>query len=189
MYYVLKYIIQYIMLNNKYTEELKRHFYKEDLHYTNIHIIYVNSSNNIEKIRKEIFYMSTPNFISRDEIFEILKKNSIHNEKKYTILSILKFEITIDGEEIIQFLKRDYNDNQTIEPFLTSIKNIEAITFSKSIHMFHDLTDVLFVFYEKGERNIPKQDVSSSSSSSSNHNITKKIYLHKNNQRMTRKIR
>lgn len=137
------------------SEEFKRYFNKEDLHYTNIHTIYVNSFNDIEKIREEIFYMSTPNHISKEEIFEILKRNSIHNDKKYCILSILKFAITSE-KEITE------HDN-----FLTPMRNIEAITFSKTLRMFHDLTDVIFVFYEK-EKIIRI-----------NTTHTKKIYLHK----------
>lgn len=133
--------------------DFKRYFNKEDVHYTNIHTIYVNSSNDIEKIIEEIFYMSSPNHISKEEIFEILKRNSIHNDKKYRILSILKFAIS--------------ENDITGDENLTPMKNIEAITFSKALRMFHDLTDLIFIFYEK-ENTIRI-----------NTTHTKKIYLHK----------
>ncbi|NBP57935.1 hypothetical protein EBU71_15625, partial [bacterium] len=45
--------------------------------------------------------------------------------------------------------------------------NIDAISFEKSINMFHDLNDVILIFYEKSNE-IVRRDPN---------NKTKKIYL------------
>lgn len=148
------------------TDKLYQNFYKEDLYYTNVHFIYINQADNIEKIREEVFYMKTPNYISRDEILGILKRNSMHNNKKFSILSILKYVITLEPTEVIEFLKNTTNDVKY--NFLTSIKHIDAISFNPSISMFQDLTDLFFVFHEKQIYN----PINSK-------NFTKKIYLHK----------
>ena len=43
-----------------------------------------------------------------------------------------------------------HNKNKNIgTTFLQSIKNIETIKFEKCISMFHDLNDLLIIFYEK----------------------------------------
>ena len=147
-------------------------FYKEDLYYTNIHFIYINQLDNIEKIREEVFYMKTPNYISRDEILGILKRNCIHNNKKFSILSILKYVIALEPTEVIDFLK-NINDDAKYD-FLTSIKHIDAISFNSTISMFHDLTDLFFIFHEKQTYN-PTNSKS----------ITKKIYLHKHSHKKT----
>jgi hypothetical protein len=162
--------IEYNNLNDDWinnfekTDKLYQDFYKDDLYYTNLHIIYVNRENEIDKIKQESFLMSSPNYISREEVLGILKKNTFDNEsqKQYTLLSILRYNITLDIEDIKPFLKDDKSPN-----FLNTIKNIDAISFEKSINMFHDLNDLIFVFYEK----------SSEIKSSNTHNITKKIYL------------
>jgi hypothetical protein len=49
------------------------------------------------------------------------------------------------------------------------IKNIDAITFDKTINMFQDLNDLIFIFFEKN-------NVSKTHSNSTN-NVTKKVYL------------
>jgi hypothetical protein len=157
------------------TFKLYEDFYKDDVHFTNIHYIYINKHNIIEQISEDRFLFSIPNLISREEILRILKKNMCYNNKQYKILSILKFVVDLEPEEIKDFLKNDNdndNDNDTNNNitnnsnFLQTIKNIDAIQFEKSINMFHDLNDLFFIFYEKDLSN--------------NNNVTKKIYL-KNN--------
>ena len=155
------------------TDKLFQDFYLDDIYYTDIHFIYINTSNDIEKIKEEHFLLSTPNYISREEIIGLLKRNTIVNNKKYSLLSILKCNVTIKPEEIKNFLKSsnltDYLDN-----FLIPIKNIDAITFEKTINMFQDLNDLLFIFYEKSEEELKK----------SANNATKRVYL---NQKKTHK--
>ena len=75
----------------------------------------------------------------------------------------------------IKYTKKetDYLDN-----FLVPIKNIDAITFEKTINMFQDLNDLLFIFYEKSDEELKR----------SSNNVTKKVYLnqkskHKNGTR------
>jgi hypothetical protein len=160
--------------NFEKTDKLYQDFYKDKLYYTNINFVYVNRDNTIEKIKQESFLMSEPNYISREEIIGLLKSNSIENDKRYTLLSILKYNITLDVEEIRGFLDAldvsSYN-----EQFLTPIKHIDSITFENSINMFHDLNDLILIFYEKSKE--LKTYVSS--------NATKKIYLKTNTKKKT----
>ena len=159
------------------TDKLFQDFYLDDIYYTEIHFVYINTSNDIEKIKEDHFLLSTPNYISREEIIGLLKRNTIVNNKKYSLLSILKCNITVKPEEVKNFLKSsnltDYLDN-----FLVPIKNIDAITFEKTINMFQDLNDLLFIFYEKSDEDLKRVA----------NNVTKKVYLnqkskHKNTTR------
>ena len=160
--------------NFEKTDKLYQDFYKDKLYYTNVNFFYVNRENTIEKIKQESFLMSEPNFISREEIIGLLKKNSIENNKRYTLLSILKYNITLDVDDINGFLTSTdvsvYN-----EKFLTPINHIDSITFENSINMFHDLTDLILIFYEK----------SSELKTYNSHNATKKIYLKPNTNKKT----
>ena len=142
--------------------KLYEDYYKDDIYFTNIHYIYINKHNIIEKISEDRFLLSSPNLISREEVLRILKKNTCYNNKQYTILSILKFNVNLEPTEIKNFLKND-NISDYNDIFLKPIKNIDAINFEKSINMFHDLNDIIFVFYEK--------------TASNTNNVTKKIYL------------
>jgi hypothetical protein len=142
------------------TDKLYQDFYRDDLCYINLKIIYVNKSSEIEKIKHESFLMSSPNYISREEMIGILKKNTIDNNIKYTLMSILKYVINLEPDEIKFFL-----NNTDHYPFLKVIKNIDAITFERSINMFQDLNDLILVFFEK------------STETKSANNYTKKIFL------------
>ncbi len=149
---------------NKFEESdnLYKDFYKEDLYYINLQLIYINRENEIDKLKQESFLMSKANYISNEEMIEILKKNSIDNQKRYSLLSILKYNINLEPDEVKFYLNNRENNN-----YLSVIKNIDEIYFEKSINMFHDLNDLIFIFYEKSlELKNPES-----------HNTTKKIYL------------
>jgi len=151
-------------------DKLYQDFYKDDLYYTNLQIIYLNRLNEIDKIKQESFLMTKPNYISREEILQILNKNSIDNERTYKLLSILKYNVTLDAEDITDFLKTDSNDT-----FLSVIQNIDAISFDKTINMLQDLNDLILIFYEK----------SSELKKTPSNNVTKKTFLKLNTNKKT----
>ena len=81
-------------LNNEWirkfdeTDQLYKDFYKDDIYYTNLNIIYLNNDNEIEKIKQESFLLSQCNYITTEEIIKILKENLTDQSKKYSLLSI-----------------------------------------------------------------------------------------------------
>ena len=153
-------------------DNLYEHFYKDNLWYTNLKNIYVNRDNEIELIKTDTFLMSSPNYISREEVLQILKRGSVVNDRGYSLLSIIKYNITLETDEVKKFLfskEDDYN-------FLKVVKNIDAIPFEKTINMFQDLTDLVFIFYEKSTE--PRK-----------HNpntMTKRIHINSNAKRTIR---
>ena len=161
--------------NFEKTDKLYQDFYKDNLYYVNLKFIYVNRENEIDKIKQESFLMSRPNYISREEIIQILKESSIDNAKRYSLLSILKYNITLDADEIKNFLLFDNEERN----YLNIIKNIDAIPFDKTISMFQDINDLILVFYEKSNE-LKKNDPN---------NVTKKIYLRSNTTKKTIKKR
>lgn len=158
--------------NFEKTDKLYQDFYKDDLYYINLKLIYVNRNNEIDKIKQESFLMSIPNYISREEILELLKRCSIDENRRYTLLSILRYNITLDADDIKKFL---YNNNSDLH--LTIIKNIDSIKFNKTISMLQDLNELIFLFYEKSSE-IKKKNINS---------CTKKILLRLNKKKTIRK--
>ena len=55
----------------------------------------------------------------------------------------------------------------SLDNFLKPIKNLDNIIFEKTINMFQDLNDLLFIFYEKTDEE----------NKISVNNVTKKVYL------------
>lgn len=162
------------LINFEKTDKLYEDFYKDDVYYTNITFIYINKDNEIEKISEESFLLSKPNFILREEIIGILKKILCDNQPKYTLFSILKYNITLAPENIRDYLFYSHNEN---DDYLTIIKNIDTIFFEKTINAFQDLNDVFFIFCEKQKPNNILRE----------HSKTKRVYINdtnsNNNQR------
>jgi hypothetical protein len=178
----------------KFEEEDKKYedFYKEDNYYVNLHFIYINQENSIEKIKQEKFFMNVPNYITREEILYILKKHTIMDDKKYSIFSLLRYNITLNPEDVPKYLNqsKDIQDFQENQPFLTNIKNIDTIFFEKTISIFQDLNDLFFILRE----NIPQPTVSirKENQQINTHNKnTKKVFIkhsHFNRKKGTRRL-
>jgi hypothetical protein len=156
-------------------DKLYQDFYKDDIYYINLKCVYVNRDNEIDKINTETFLMSTPNIISREEFLQILKRSSLDADRRYSLLSILRYNITLDADDVRHFLSVD----NPVDTFLTVIKTVDSISFEKTIHMMQDLNDLVLIFYEKSTE--LKQITS--------YNTTKRVYLHPNGNKRTIKKR
>lgn len=153
-------------------------YYTEELTFICIHSIYLNNNNEIEKIREEKILLKTPGILSKEELLSIIKHNSFSNEVKYSLLSILKFNINLEPINLKTFLR---NKNPSVGgSFLQSVRNIDAIKFDKSITMFHDINEVLIIFYPKIIKN-EKID------QKTNNNQTKKVFINSNPKKKTKK--
>jgi hypothetical protein len=120
-------------------------FYKEDNYYINIDFLYIDYENNLEKIKQEKFFMNTPNYIMREEMIYLLKKNTIMNNKRYSLFSLLKYHMTLDPQEITNYLSKEKDPFL----FLHSIKNLDTLFFEKTISSFQDINSLIFLLREK----------------------------------------
>jgi hypothetical protein len=127
-------------------DELYKDFYKDNVYFVDLKAVYINRSNEIEKIKQAPFLMSKPNCITREEILEILKRSAMEDNRKYSLLSILRYNILLEPDEIKEYLLDKSGDDNN---YLNIIKNIDTIYFEKTINMFQDLNDIILLFYEK----------------------------------------
>lgn len=141
-------------------EKLYQDFYKDDVYYINVKIIYTNKINEVVKIKNDPFILLNKNCISQEEIIKILKHHFIDETKRYSLLSILRYNITLEPNDIKHFLINKNGENNS--DYLTIIKNIDDIPFKKSIKMFQDLNEIIFVLNE---------------TSYTSNNLTKKIII------------
>ena len=171
----LSWINEFEKIDNEY-----KIYYTEELSFIRLHTIYVNNNNDIEKIREEKILLKTPGILQKEELLSIIKHNSLSNEVKYSLLSILKFNINLEPINLKTFLR---NKNPSIgAPFLQSIKNLDTIKFEKSITMFHDINEILIIFHQKINKSIHI-----SSEQKENGNRTKKIFINSNPKKKTKK--
>lgn len=155
-------------------------YYTEELSFIKIHFIYVNNNNEIEKIKEDKIIFKNPGFLQKEELLGIIKHNSFSNQIKYSLTSILKFNINLEPIHIKTFLKNKNADSGNI--FLSSIKNLDTIKFEKSIALFHDINELLIIFHNKNNAhkngNLEKKE---------SHNRTKKIFNIQKTKKMTKK--
>ena len=124
-------------------------YYTEDLTVVKTHCIYVNKSNEIERIIEDKILLKTPGLLSKEETVSLIKRNSICNQVKYSLLYILKYNINLDQINLKTFIRSKSELVDLGTPFLQSVKHIDDIKFDKSISMFHDLNELLIIFYNK----------------------------------------
>lgn len=151
------------------TDKLYKDFYKDNIYYIQLTLIYINKNNNIDKIKHNPFLLNTPNILSQEELIGILKQNSILDNKSYSLLSLLRYNIHLNPDDVNHFLKKNEHYNEYYD-YLSILKNINDIHFEQTIHMFHDLNDIIIIFYEKQKNIIPKTIK----------NITQKVYFNQN---------
>lgn len=170
----ISWINEFEKIDNEY-----KIYYTEELSFIRIHSIYVNNNNDIEKIREEKILLKTNGILQKEELLNIIKHNSFSNEIKYSLLSILKFNINLEPIHLKTFLR---NKNPTLgAPFLQSIKNLDTIKFDKSITMFHDINEILIIFHQ------PNNKSKHFGSDKKQSNRTKKVFTNSTPKKKTKR--
>ncbi len=171
----LSWIDEFEKIDNEY-----KIYYSEELSFIRIHSIYINNCNEIEKIREEKILLKTPGVLQKEELLSIIKHNSFTNQVKYSLLSLLKFNINLEPIHLKTFLRNKNPELGT--PFLQSIKNIDTIKFEKSITMFHDINELFIIFHQKiNKSTLVGSDLKETV------NRTKKIFINSNTKKKTKK--
>jgi len=184
--------------NNKLNFDLYKDFYYQPCYFCAIKLIYINNCNEIIEVKNTKFNCKNPNIISRDELLGLIKFNSYFNNKRYYLLSLLKYNFFIKNSDINTFIK-SYYFRQFSNDYFQIIKSIDDIRFSNTIYMFHNLNELIIVFYEKTiniDNNINNNIHSNINNNihSNNNKNNNKINnnninnIHSNNNNLTKKI-
>ena len=145
-------------------------FYKDDIKYIKTYTLYINKSLILDNINEENYILETNNVLKKHELISIINKyKNDKKEKKVKLLSILKYNINLDSDNVFEYLKQETENNL----FLESVKSIDNINFDPSISMFEDLNSLFFIFVETN--NTEKSQ-------------TKRIFLHSNQKKQKKEI-
>ena len=128
-----------------------KNYYTEELSFIRFHSIYINSANEIITIKEDKILFKNQGMLHKDELIGMIKRNSYLNEKRYRLMSLLKFNINFEPIQLKTFLKSKKPNLGT--SYLHSIHELDTIRFDKSISMFHDINDLFILFYEKPTTN------------------------------------
>ena len=158
-------------------------YYKESISFIRINYIYINTQNEIVNISEENCLFKKPGMLSKEELIGLIKHNSFNNAIKYSLLSLLKYNIDFEPINLKTFLRS--NDKNIGKNYLKSITNIDNIFFEQSISLFHDLNNLFIIFIEKGNEKSTFER--NNNGNLTNRQLTKKVYIHSNFRKRTKR--
>jgi len=161
-------------------------FYKDKVEHIKLFYLYVSSSNILENIKKDSILLDENSTLKKDTIISLIMKNQMCNTIKYKLLSLVRFNITLNPEEINNFIYKD-EYKELSSQFITSEKYLNDIKYSDTINIFQDLNCLYFIFYEEKQK-MNTNGISNSSSNSSNNTTKKIINMNIKKNKKTRRI-
>ena len=137
-------------------------------------------------ISEENCLFKKPGMLSKEELIGLIKRNSFNNAIKYSLLSLLKYNIDFEPINLKTFLRS--NDKGIGKNYLKSITNIDNIFFEQSISLFHDLNNLFIIFIEKEQKEGEKEMTNAFTKPSIiNRQLTKKVYIYSNLKKRTKR--
>ena len=124
-------------------DKLYNDFYKDKIDHINLYILYVDNNNDLFHIKKDTTALNN-GMLEKDDLKKLIRQYINYQNKKYRLISLLKWNITIEPDEISDYLR-----NQKEFDFIKSIRNITSINFDDSINLFHNLNSLYLVFHER----------------------------------------
>ena len=146
-------------------------FYKEKIESIKLNYIYVDENNQIDCINQENFLVENGK-IDKDKIIDIIRINRNRGKMKYKLISILKYNITLEPDHIKNYI----NDDEFNDDFLSKIDVLQDVYFKDTINLFHDLNCLYFIFCDKKSRENKTK-------------LTKKILLQLSNNKKYKKTK
>jgi hypothetical protein len=125
--------------NFKHQEFIK----KNDITNINIFYLYVNKDNCLEYVKEGSTYILQSNVFDKTELINIIKKNTFIHKRKYKLLSILKYNVDIDIDNLEEFL-----DTDDYTKYISTFNNLDDIEFNQTIKIFEDLNSIFIIFHE-----------------------------------------
>ena len=124
-----------------------RQFYKEKVDTVKVYFLYVNKKHSLFHVKKNKIKL-TNSSLSKNELVQLLKKYRNYENKEYIPLSILKYNLTLQPQNIRDFIYDKYDKS-----YLTSENSIGDITWYDSILFLQDINSLYIVFREKWRKN------------------------------------
>tara|TARA_B100000795_G_C22772316_1_gene428425 strand:+ start:800 stop:1324 length:525 start_codon:yes stop_codon:yes gene_type:complete len=124
------------------TDKKYESFYKDAVADINIFFMYVDRDCNLFYIKKEKTNLCEGT-LKKDSLVQLLKNNMMYNNKKYRPISLLKYNITIDPENINKLIETPTSYN-----YLKSQDSIQDLKWDNSIKTLSNLNSLHIIFFE-----------------------------------------
>lgn len=130
----------------EYEDEEKYYtmFYPEKTSEIKVNMLYVNKTNELEKIREKMLYLFRENEIKKEDLIKLITENNRIDKVKYKLISIMIYNVTLTHQEMKHFLT-----NPDKYDFITSLRNIEDCHLQPSVNCLQELNNVYIIFTEE----------------------------------------
>ena len=122
---------------------------KEAITKINIWNLYINKRHHLEKIK--INELPIANITDKKTITEYIKSKCTDEMVKYKLLSVLKYNIELEDNQLQDFMNEEYHPN-----YLETLRSLE-IDFKDGLSIFEDLHTLFILYYEKSSFNVTKR--------------------------------
>ena len=122
-------------------------FYVEKNNYVNVYYIYVDTNNNITYAKKDTEELIN-GMLKKEKLIMLLKNNMLIKGKKCGLMSIIKYNININNNELTHFLKDEEKYN-----FLTYGTKIDDMYWEDTILSLQELNGLFIVYKESPKQN------------------------------------
>lgn len=119
-------------------------FYPEKTSEIKVNMLYVNKTNELEKIREKMLYLFRENEIKKEDLIKLITENNRIDKIKYKLTSIVIYNVTLTHPEMKHFLTSPEKYD-----FITSLRNIEDCQLEPSVNCLQGLNNVYIIFTEE----------------------------------------
>jgi|TARA_B110000114_G_scaffold185190_1_gene231222 hypothetical protein len=120
-------------------------FYKEKSENIEMFFLYVNSEDELETVNSSTYILDVTSRIPKDRLVNVIKEHREKNKKKYRLINIIKYNVTLDPEDVIHMLNVD---NREGDAFITHESYNHDIHFADTVCILQNLNSLYFVFRE-----------------------------------------
>jgi hypothetical protein len=125
-------------------ENYYNRFYSESNKNIKTHILYINKLNELEKIKEINLELSQGNMLKKEDFIRLIKETNKNDNKKYNLLSILVYNLTIENKELKNFLH-----NSDSYDFMTKLKYMDDYELSSTLNCLQDINNLYIILVEE----------------------------------------
>ena len=170
--------------NHERMLNIHENYQREYMDTIRICYVYINENSEIDKViseREHLLFINKCKGLTKERVLQIVQnKKILNNIDKYTMDSILLFNVSIEPENIQKYVN---SENILSEPFLKIYPIVDEIEIPPSIFIFHEINCIYFIFKQIDTthlKSILKKGGTDSESSMRNGKKTKKVRIQNN---------
>jgi hypothetical protein len=120
-------------------------FYKEKSENIEMFFLYVNLDDELETVNSSMYILDVNSRISKNSLVNVIKEHREKHGKKYRLINLIKYNVTLDPEDVIHMLSVDNNEG---DAFVTHESYNRDIHFAETVCILQNLNSLYFVFRE-----------------------------------------